>query len=210
MKKIKILSILCFMVFTLTRCTIPQIDTNTSVDKQESLVIENNKEITAENCNLNGKRKNNVKVDIGVDFADTQRNYYSYTNGVGQVVYVEAEELFMQNDDTEDVKSTGRYCSDEAKVAGVEAEDLDEGHIIADSLGGGSNSYNITPQDSDTNRHGEQSEMEGIIRDSLYNGKKVLNFEAFITYENEFTMIPSNYKYNFNIGNKEHIYNFSN
>ena len=198
------------MVFTLTGCTIPQIDTNTSVDKQESIVIENNKEITVENCSLNGKRKNNVKVDIGVDFEDSQRNYYSYTNGVGQVVYVEAEELILQNDDIEDVKSTGRYCSDEAKVPGVEAKDLDEGHIIADSLGGNSNAYNITPQDSDTNRHGEQSEMEGVIRDALYNGKEVLNFEAFITYENEFTMVPSNYKYNFNIGNKEHIYNFSN
>lgn len=66
-----------------------------------------------------------------------------------------AEEILLQNDETEDVTSAGRYYHDEAKVPGVEHSDLDEGHVIADSLGGVSNAYNITPQDSILNRHGD-------------------------------------------------------
>ena len=57
----------------------------------------------------------------------------------------------------EPVNASGRYCNDEAKVPGVEEPDLDEGHVIADSLGGVSNAYNITPQNSTLNRHGDQA-----------------------------------------------------
>ena len=52
------------------------------------------------------------------------------------------------------------------KVSGVENKDLDEGHIIADSLGGVSNAYNITPQNSTLNRHADQAYMEKMIRDA--------------------------------------------
>lgn len=46
-----------------------------------------------------------------------------------------AAEIILQ-DDSERLMELGRYYSDEAKVPGVEHDELDEGHVIADSLGG--------------------------------------------------------------------------
>ncbi|MBM7663980.1 hypothetical protein JOC25_000436 [Solibacillus kalamii] len=71
-----------------------------------------------------------------------------------------ANEIILQDDHNEPVLSSGRYYPDEAKVPGVESDVLDEGHVIADSLGGVSNAYNITPQNSTLNRHGNQAYME--------------------------------------------------
>ncbi|MGP4079766.1 DNA/RNA non-specific endonuclease, partial [Pseudalkalibacillus sp. R45] len=87
---------------------------------------------------LSGHREPNVVVDIG--FGD--REYWAFTNEHGQLVRVIADEIILQDDSTEPVSSSGRYYSDEAKVPGVESAILDEGHIIADSLGGVSNAYN--------------------------------------------------------------------
>lgn len=61
------------------------------------------------------------------------------------------------------------------------------GHVIADSLGGVSNAYNITPQDSTLNRDGDQAYMEKVIRDA--GGRS--NFTAVITYPSTTTQIPS-------------------
>lgn len=97
----------------------------------------------------------------------------------------------MQDDSSEPVLSSGRHYPDEAKVPGVESDVLDEGHVIADSLGGVSNAYNITPQDSTLNRHGDQAYMEDAIRKS----GGATNFEAIITYPNTKTKIPSSYQY---------------
>ena len=84
-------------------------------------------------------------------------------------------------------------------MPGVESEYLDEGHIIADSLGGVSNAYNITPQNSTLNRHGDQAYMEDAIR----SAGGATNFEAIITYPNTKTQIPSRYQYTYTIkGNK--------
>lgn len=95
--------------------------------------------------------------------------------------------------------SSGRYYSDEAKVPGVESPQLDEGHVIADSLGGVSNAYNITPQDSTLNRHGDQAYMENSIRQA----GNVTDFEATITYPDTKTQIPSHYRYTYTLrGNK--------
>lgn len=91
--------------------------------------------------------------------------------------------------------SSGRYYPDEAKVPGVESELLDEGHVIADSLGGVSNAYNITPQNSTLNRHGDQAYMEDNIR--KVGG--AANFEAIITYPNTDTQIPSSYQYTYTL-----------
>ena len=66
----------------------------------------------------------------------------------------------------------------EADVPGTERSYLDQGHVIADSLGGVSNAYNITPQDSTLNRHGDQAYMEKVIRDA----GGVTNFVAKISY----------------------------
>ena len=78
------------------------------------------------------------------------------------------------------VNSDGRYYDDEAKVPGTENSNLDEGHAIADSLGGVANAYNITPQDSVLNRHEDQAYMERTIQQ--VGGET--NFKALITYPN--------------------------
>lgn len=111
---------------------------------------------------LSGYREANAVVDIG--FGD--RVYWAYTNEYGQLVRVVAEEIIVQDDATEPVNSEGRYYDDEAKVPGTEDSNLDEGHVIADSLGGVANAYNITPQDSVLNRHGDQAYMERNIKEA--------------------------------------------
>ncbi|WP_028393956.1 DNA/RNA non-specific endonuclease [Bacillus cihuensis] len=151
--------------------------------------------IEVDGGNLSGHREPNVVVDIG--YGD--RKYWAFTNEFGQLVHVIADEIILQDDRTEPVTSSGRYYSDEAKVPGVERADLDEGHIIADSLGGVSNAYNITPQNSTLNRHGDQAYMEDAIR----KAGGATNFEAIITYPNTETQIPSHYKYTYTLkGNK--------
>lgn len=121
------------------------------------------------------------------------------TNEYGQLVHVIADEIILQNDNNESVTSQDRYYSDEAKVPGVESDVLDKGHIIADSLGGVSNTYNINPQNSTLNRHGDQAYMEDAIR----KAGGATNFEAIITYPNKSTQIPSSYQYTYTIkGNK--------
>jgi len=151
--------------------------------------------IEVDGGDLSGYRETNVVIDIG--FGD--RKYWAFTNEFGQLVRVIADEIVLQDDRTEPVTSSGRYYNDEAKVPGVERADLDEGHIIADSLGGVSNAYNITPQDSTLNRHGDQAYMEDAIR----KAGGATNFEAIITYPNTETQIPSHYKYTYTLkGNK--------
>lgn len=147
--------------------------------------------IEVDGGDLSGHREAEVKVDIGYG----EREYWAYTNAYGQLVRVEAEKITLQNEKKEKVLSTGRYYKDEAKVPGVERPDLDEGHVIADSLGGVSNAYNITPQDSTLNRHGDQAYMEKVIREA--GGCE--NFVAEISYPNHTTQIPSHYKYTYKL-----------
>lgn len=146
---------------------------------------------------LCGCREPNVVVDIG--FGD--REYYAFTNQYGQLVSVIASEIILQDDNCEPVLSTGRYFCDEAKVPGTESPTLDEGHVIADSLGGVSNAYNITPEDSTLNRHGDQAYMEKVIRDA--GGCE--DFIATITYSNTTTQIPKHYSFTYTLmGNEIH------
>lgn len=137
-------------------------------------------------CSEAGLREPNVVVDIGYG---PQREYWSKTNEFGQVIEVWAKEIILQDDATEPVTSKNRYCNDEAKVPGTEAKDLDEGHIIADSLGGVSNAYNITPQDSHLNREGEQFLME----DSIRKAGGAYDFYMEIKYLSTDTQIPQSY-----------------
>lgn len=159
--------------------------------------LEGNKLIEVDGGNQSGHREPNVVVDIG--YGD--REYYAYTNEHSQLVKVTAKKITLQDESTEPVLSTGRYYSDEAKVPGVESPTLDEGHVIADSLGGVSNAYNITPQESILNRHGDQAYMEKVIRDA----GGCIDFVAVITYPNTNTQIPSHYSYTYTInGNVVH------
>jgi hypothetical protein len=151
--------------------------------------------IKVDGGDLSGNRQTNVAVDIG--FGD--REYWALTNKHGQLVNVIADEIIPQDDNIEPVNTNGRYYTDEAKVPGVEHPDLDEGHVIADALGGVSNAYNITPQNSTLNRYGDQAYMEKVIRDA--GGCK--DFIATITYPDTKTQIPSNYRYEYVLkGNK--------
>ena len=139
----------------------------------------------------NGIREPLVVVDIG--FGD--REYWAYTNEYGQLVRVVAKQIILQDDNNEPVNENGRYYNDGADVPGTERKDMDKGHVIADSLGGVSNAYNITPQNSILNRHGNQAYMEKVIRDA----GGCSDFEAIITYPDTKTQIPSHYHYTYTI-----------
>ena len=97
--------------------------------------LDANKLIQVDGGNLSGHREPNVKVNVGFG----NREYWAYTNEHGQLVKVSAKQIILQDEINEPVKSNGRYYYDEAKVPGTESPDLDEGHVIADSLGGVSN-----------------------------------------------------------------------
>lgn len=159
--------------------------------KIDSLGYTSNTVITVAGGDLSGSRAANVKVDVG--YGD--REYWAFTNKYGQLVAVIAEKVTLQNENSESVTDDGRYYSDEAKVPGTEAVDLDEGHVIADSLGGVSNAYNITPQNSTLNRYGDQAYMEKVIRDA----GGCTDFVAIITYPDTKTQIPSHYSYTYTL-----------
>lgn len=161
--------------------------------------------VDSNSCSLSGERVANAKVDIGYDSDYATRDYYAYTNEYGQLVYVEADEIILQNDDKE-ISGDDRYCSDEAKVPGVEESDLDEGHVIADSLGGASNAYNITPQGSQLNRYGMQADIEEDIRSS--GGATA--FTAVIEYPSTDTQIPSTYTLSYTVNGETKSYTFEN
>ena len=149
------------------------------------------KKIEVAGGDRSGSRKAMVVVDVG--FGD--REYWAYTNEYGQLVRVTAKQIVLQDDSKEPVTADGRYYADEANVPGTEREDLDQGHVIADSLGGVSNAYNITPQNSTLNRYGDQAYMEKAIRDA----GGCTNFEAIISYPNTKTQIPNHYHYTYTI-----------
>lgn len=164
--------------------------------------IEGYKTIVVEGGDLSGHREPNVRVNIGFG----NREYWGFTNEHGQLVRVIADAIILQDDTTEPIKSNGRYYHDEAKVPGVENSNFDEGHVIADSLGGVSNAYNITPQDSVLNRHGDQAYMERNIRQA----GGATNFEAIITYPDTETQIPSKYRYTYTILGNEIVDEYEN
>lgn len=143
-----------------------------------------------------GKRKANVKVDIGYG----SRVYWSYTNKYGQVTKVTAKKIVKQNPKTEKLTSQGRYYANEAKVRGTELKDMDQGHIIADDLGGVANAYNITPQHYTVNR-GEMKKIENLIKKQ---GAK--NLTVTINYPDKKTLTPSSYTYTFTSKGKKHKY----
>lgn len=158
--------------------------------------------IKVEGGDLSGERESNVAVDIG--YGD--REYWALTNDYGQLVYVIADKIILQDEEKEPVNAEGRYYNDEAKVPGTESPDFDEGHVIADSLGGVSNAYNITPQNAVLNRHGDQAYMEKVIRDA----QGCTNFIATITYPDTDTQIPSKYRYEYFLKGEKIVDEFDN
>lgn len=187
-----IIGTLAIMTIAINNNSIIYAESNSTVTANNDTIGYNGatyKIIQVDGGDLSGTRQSNVAVDVGYG----NRTYWALTNEYGQLVYVIADKVILQDDTTEPVNSNGRYYNDEAKVPGTEREDLDEGHVIADSLGGVSNAYNITPQDSTLNRHGNQAYMEKVIRDA--GGCE--NFVAIITYPDTSTQIPIHYHYEY-------------
>ena len=177
-------------------------DTSESVETPSSVSHDGYTLIEVYGGELSGYRATNAVVDIG--FGD--REYWAYTNEYGQLVRLVAAEIILQDDATEPVNSNGRYYDDEAYVPGTENSNLDQGHVIADSLGGVANAYNITPQDSVLNRYGDQAYMER----NIVQAGGATNFEAIITYPDTTTQIPSSYKYTYTINGYQVVDEFQN
>ncbi|PSL40907.1 DNA/RNA non-specific endonuclease [Planomicrobium soli] len=185
--------------------TIPVVEEPAAVEtpaQSTNELFEDYELIKVDGGDLSGTREPNAVTDIG--YGD--REYWAFTNEYGQLVRVIADELVLQDDTSEPVESSGRYYPDEAKVPGVESDVLDEGHVIADSLGGVSNAYNITPQESTLNRHGDQAYMEEVIR----SAGGATDFEAVITYPDTETQIPSSYQYTYTVMGNEVVDTFDN
>ncbi len=164
-------------------------------------------------CNMGTTREANVVVDIGVDSDYANRDYYAYTNKYSQLVLVEAAQIIRQNETFEDVvlgsngkSSELRYCKTEAQVTGSEPSEYDRGHVLADSMGGAANAYNITPQIEEINLYGAQYLMESMFRKAFASGQTVTNFKMEIKYKNTKTNIPSEYKVSFEINGEQHSY----
>lgn len=148
---------------------------------------------------VSGEREPNVAVNIGFG----EREYWAFTNEFGQLEFVYARKIILQNDKTEPVNENGRYYDRAANVEGIETNVYDRGHVIADSLGGVANAYNITPQDSFLNREGEQSQMEGLIRES----GGCSNFIGKIKYPNSSTQIPESYMFKYDLEKELNVKN---
>ena len=171
-------------------------------DQLINLNLLNHRVIEVDKCNLSGGRDSNVAVNVG--YGD--REYWAFTNEYGQLIVILADKITRQNESTEVMLGDGRYCADEAHVVGTEDPNLDQGHVIADSLGGVSNAYNITPENSNLNRYGDQAYMESSIRSA--NGAS--HFIALISYPNTSTQTPSHYKFSYIINGNNTTDEFDN
>lgn len=144
-------------------------------------------------------------VSIGAVDDGVQREYYAVTNDTGQLVEVAAREIIVQDDATETVTDKGRYCDQLPYVPGA-GKGFDRGHVIADSLGGESNLYNLTPQQSALNRHGDQA----FIEDQIRKAGGAQNFHAVITYPDEHADVPSQYSIAYAIDGVSQVRTFAN
>lgn len=140
-----------------------------------------------------GNREANVVVNGGFNDDYARRNYYGFTNEFGQLSYYKADKIIDQNDDVEPVKSDGRFGTP-ADVYGTatedepEGRDFDRGHVMADSLGGAPNAYNMTPQDAYLNEHSIEVGIEGRAR----NGN-IKQYTSIPLYDSTTTQTPYAY-----------------
>ncbi len=165
-------------------------------------------------CNTSTtKLKKKVRVDIGVDTSYARRDYYAYTNRYGQLFKVTAAQIIPQNEEREHVvhgsngkTSELRYCKGQASIPNTQKSTYDRGHVIADSLGGAANAYNVTPQAKYLNRYGAQIKMEDRFREAFKDNLTVTDFEMKIYYRNKKTNIPYKYKVTYRINGKKYTH----
>lgn len=144
-------------------------------------------------------------VSIGAVDDGVQREYYAVTNDTGQLVEVAARDIIVQDDGTETATKDGRYCDRLPYVPGA-GNGFDRGHVIADSLGGESNLYNLTPQQSALNRHGDQA----FIEDQIRKAGGAQNFHAVITYPDAHADVPTQYSIAYAIDGVSQVRTFAN
>lgn len=151
------------------------------------------------------ERAANVVASIGATDDGVPREYYAVTNSTGQLVEVIAREIIVQNDDTEPVTEKGRYCNRLPFVPGA-GNGFDRGHVIADSLGGESNVYNLVPQNATLNRHGDQA----FIEDQIRKAGGAADFHAVLTYPDVHSDIPSRYSIAYSLEDTPRVRTFAN
>lgn len=151
------------------------------------------------------ERTANVVVSIGATDDGVPREYYAVTNSTGQLVEVIARDIIVQNDDTETVSDKGRYCDYLPFVPGA-GKGFDRGHVIADSLGGQSNLYNLAPQNATLNRYGDQAFIENQIR----KAGGAADFHAVLTYPDSHSDVPSRYSIAYSLENTPRVRTFAN
>lgn len=151
------------------------------------------------------ERTANVVVSIGATDDGVPREYYAVTNSTGQLVEVIARDIIVQNDDTETVNDKGRYCDYLPFVPGA-GKGFDRGHVIADSLGGQSNVYNLAPQNATLNRYGDQAFIENQIR----KAGGAADFHAVLTYPDSHSDVPSRYSIAYSLENTPRVRTFAN
>ena len=151
------------------------------------------------------ERTANVVVSIGATDDGVPREYYAVTNSTGQLVEVIARDIIVQNDETETVSDKGRYCDNLPFVPGA-GKGFDRGHVIADSLGGQSNVYNLAPQNATLNRYGDQAFIENQIR----KAGGAADFHAVLTYPDSYSDVPSRYSIAYSLENTPRVRTFAN
>lgn len=136
-------------------------------------------------CSYNVGRNPNVKVDIGAG----DRSYYAYTNEYSQLAFITADQIIVQNESTDGVTDSGKYCDQPAEISGDGTPKL----VIADSLGGASNAYNVI---SSINAY---SQLEQIENEILAYGQAT-DFRVAISYQNTETNTPSTLEFSYKLG----------
>lgn len=148
-------------------------------------------------CSYSTNTAPNVKVNIGAG----DREYYAYTNEHGQLQYITADTITIQDEQSEVVNADGNYCDQPADIA--KDTGYTNTYIIADSLGGASNAYNLIPGGIST------SNLAEIENDILENGGAT-EFNAYFEYSDSETNVPHTIQISYKINEGLVEYQFNN
>lgn len=167
------------------------------------------REVKVDTCDIHSIPEPNTKANIS---SDGSLPYFSYTDGLGRVIRVEAEQLQTK-------KRSGRLCdnmfpsnqNEKAKnaIGYITGSDDNRGHLIADRFDGVSNAYNITAQHEIANQK-EYNKLEQDLANFINNGYKVEDFIINVKYESIIDRRPSYYDIYFKVNNRVYQYRLYN
>lgn len=186
--------------------------------------LKNNREIEFDQNNLDVEKEANVKVNVGYHAINAEdgnsnigredesiipREYWSYTNKNEQIAYAHADEVVLQDQSglEKDFTDDGRYVTwdefgdthTEQSSPGV-TPGYDAGHILADSLGGNSTTYNITAQNSYLNESG----MVRVYETDISKHHGAYDFSTSFTYDDKESLIPIKYNVTYFTDDDDH------